>query len=342
MKTYFNENDFPPRYWLKRRVNLLWNILAHRLGSLNVAPYPSHLMIEPSSFCNLRCVSCHVGQGDIKKKPGLMSLENFKKIIDETEQYLCSITLYNAGEPFTNPEFLAMVKYASSKGVWVGTSTNGHFLDGPDDGLAVVQSGLGNINISLDGLSQETLEQYRRGGDYEKVIRGIKNIVSAKKRLNSRTPHVFLQFIPMRHNEHEIPKLESFAKELGVDYLKIKKYNGHKDQSDWAGREDWKVFSPVNDEWSRYVSYKKTKGCLSFWQGMNINYDGNVVPCCYDHFEEVLLGNVFKEGGVKAVWQGTKSREFRRGVFELKNSIRICRERCFLRQNIAKTIKLKY
>ena len=42
---------------------------------------------------------------------------------------LLYLIFYFQGEPYLNPEFLEMVKYASKKGIYTATSTNAHYLN---------------------------------------------------------------------------------------------------------------------------------------------------------------------------------------------------------------------
>ena len=95
------------------------------------------------------------------------------------------LIFYFQGEPFLNPGFLDMVKYASEKKIYTATSTNAHYLT---DAIAkrTVESGLDRLIISIDGTTQDVYQQYRVGGNLEKVLEGAKNIVKWKKELKSK------------------------------------------------------------------------------------------------------------------------------------------------------------
>ena len=62
-----------------------------------------------------------------------------------------------------------------------------------------------------------TYEQYRVHGKLEKVISGIQAIVKAKKELKSNTPHLIMQFLAVKPNEHEIPVITSYS----IHYTKL-------------------------------------------------------------------------------------------------------------------------
>src|SRR5690606_14256719 len=125
------------------------------------------------------------------------------------------------GEPYINPNFLDMVKYAHDRKMYTATSTNAHFLN-DEDSRKTIESGLDRLIISIDGTSQEVYESYRRGGKLEKVLEGSKNILKWKRKLKSKTPHVIFQFLVVKPNEHQIEDVKKLARELGVDEVKFK------------------------------------------------------------------------------------------------------------------------
>ena len=62
---------------------------------------------------------------------------------------------------------------------------------------------LDEIIVSLDGVDQETYAKYRVGGQIERVFDGVRRLVAAKQQLGAQTPLINLQFIVMKHNEHD-------------------------------------------------------------------------------------------------------------------------------------------
>src|SRR5688500_17730381 len=89
------------------------------------------------------------------------------------------LIFYSQGEPYINPKFLDMVKYAHKRGIYTITSTNGHFLNS-ENARKTVESGLDRILISIDGSTQEVYEQYRKEGHLETVLDGAQSCESEK------------------------------------------------------------------------------------------------------------------------------------------------------------------
>src|ERR1700704_2039364 len=169
----------------------------------------------------------------------------FTETIHQLSRDLMYLVFYFQGEPFLNPDFLSMVKYAAGKKIYTATSTNAHYLN-DTNARKTVESGLDRLIISIDGTTQEVYEQYRIGGSISKVIEGAKNIVKWKKELNSKTPFVFFQFLVVKPNEHQIEDIKKLAKEIGVDEVRFKTAQVYDYETDPNN------LIPETDKFSRY------------------------------------------------------------------------------------------
>src|ERR1700743_1482843 len=90
---------------------------------------PVSLNFEPTTSCNLRCPECPSGLRSFSRPTGMLEQKFFQKTIDELYDKLIYLTFYFQGEPYLNPNFLDMVKYASQKNIFTFTSTNAHYLN---------------------------------------------------------------------------------------------------------------------------------------------------------------------------------------------------------------------
>jgi MoaA/NifB/PqqE/SkfB family radical SAM enzyme len=90
--------------------------------------YPVSISFEPTTSCNLRCPECPSGLRAFSRPIGMLEKNFFTRTIDEIHQELIYLIFYFQGEPYLNPDFLEMVKYASDKGIYTATSTNAHYL----------------------------------------------------------------------------------------------------------------------------------------------------------------------------------------------------------------------
>lgn len=131
------------------------------------------ISIEPTTACNLRCPECPSGLRSFTRDTGNLKEDFFRSVIEDLYKDLMYLIFYFQGEPYINPKFLDMVKYASSKGIYTITSTNGHFLN-DENAKKTIESGLDRMIISVDGTTQETYENYRKEGKLETVLQGAK------------------------------------------------------------------------------------------------------------------------------------------------------------------------
>src|SRR5215213_6073814 len=171
---------------------------------------PISISFEPTTSCNLRCPECPSGLRAFTRPTGMLKKDFFRETIDQLEKELSYLVFYFQGEPYLNPEFLNMVKYAASKKIYTATSTNAHYLT-EANAKKTVESGLDRLIISIDGTTQDVYQQYRVGGKLSKVLEGAANIVKWKKELKSKTPFVIFQFLEIRHNEHQIEEVQQLG-----------------------------------------------------------------------------------------------------------------------------------
>jgi radical SAM protein with 4Fe4S-binding SPASM domain len=287
--------------------------------------YPVSISFEPTTSCNLRCPECPSGLRAFTRPTGMLEKDFFTKTIDEIHKELLYLIFYFQGEPYLNPDFLDMVKYASSKGIYTATSTNAHYLNDVN-AKRTIESGLDRLIISIDGTTQDVYQQYRIGGKLEKVIEGAKNIVKWKKALGSKKPYVFFQFLVVKPNEHQIKDIKKLAKEVGVDDVRFKTAQVYEYET------DPNKLIPTIDKFSRYTknedgSYtaknKLANRCWKMQHSNVITWDGLVVPCCFDKDAMHHLGNL-KTQSFKEIWHNENYKQFRQQLMKSRKNIDIC------------------
>jgi len=286
---------------------------------------PMTISIEPTTACNLRCPECPSGLRAFSRPTGNLKQDFFRKTIDELHKQLIYLIFYFQGEPYINPVFLDMVKYAKDKGIYTITSTNGHFLNDAN-AKKTIESGLDRMIISVDGTTQETYENYRKEGNLESVLQGARNIVKWKKEMNSATPHTIFQFLVVKPNEHQIDEIYKIAEEIGIDEVKLKTAQVYE-------YEQGNDLIPTIEKYSRYkkntdgtysVKNKLLNHCWKLWHACVITWDGLVVPCCFDKDAQHRLGDM-KDKPFQEIWQGEDYDKFRKQLLKGRGQIDICK-----------------
>lgn len=297
--------------------------------------WPTHLQIEPTNRCNLRCALCPVTAG-MDRPAGYMDLNLYKRIIDEIGEYVFLILLWDWGEPFLNPSIYEMISYAKQKGIKLVSSTNGHLFTKREEAEKLVLSGLDSIIFAVDGISQETYEPYRQGGSLESVLKGVRMVVAQKQALHSKTPFVNFRFIVMKHNEHEIPKLKELARSLEVDALTLKTLNPVNQDPYSENPSERRMHNEFLPEDLRYRRFKydstgqhvirlRRNPCKQLWNHPVIHWNGTVCMCTYDPKEKYVLGDLNRQS-CKEIWNGLPYRNLRRQFRRDWETLPLCRE----------------
>lgn len=285
---------------------------------------PFSISIEPTTACNLRCPECPSGLRAFTRPTGNLRSDFFRRSIDDLYRDLAFLIFYFQGEPYINPDFLDMVQYASQRGIYTITSTNGHFLS-EENARKTIDSGLDRLIISVDGSTQEVYEQYRQSGKLEVVLQGAKNVVKWKKQLRSKTPYIIFQFLVVRPNEHQIPDIYRLAEEIGIDEVKLK-------TAQIYDYEQGNPLIPTLDRYSRYrqqadgtyrIKNRLLNHCWKLWHACVITWDGIVVPCCFDKDAQHRLGNL-QEQSLRQIWQDEAYQAFREKLIQGRDQIDIC------------------
>lgn len=321
------KTDFSHKVSINKIINLLKNRVSYAISNVSksgkVSGMPISLSIEPAAICQLHCPECALGSDQLIRSNKLMDFELYKQIIDEVEPNLLYLLLYFQGEPFLSPTIFDMISYANAKNIYTATSTNGQSID-QTVASKIVKSGLKKIIISLDGVTQETYETYRVGGNLNKTLQAIEYINAEKKAQNSRFPAIELQMIIFRHNEHEIGAFKKIAQKMKVQKITIKTaqiYNYTEKTELIPTIKKYSRYKTINGNWE--LKKKLHNRCLRMWQSAVITTDGELLPCCFDKNADFSYGNLNKYS-VKKLWNNDKALSFRKRILSNRKSIDMC------------------
>ncbi len=321
-------NYFYDLYLLLRKVTLLrlgnyiniW--LSYGWSRIRRRPFiwagPFSLSLETASACNLQCPECRTGQGKVIRKRKKMNQALANEIFQSHQRHAFYCNLYFQGEPFLHPEIDSIIRTASERNYYSVISTNGHFLH-EENCRKIINSGLNRLIVSLDGIERASYEAYRKGGDFEKVIAGIKRMATQKKESKSRCPLLVVQFLVNKTNEHQLGKAAKYIQSLGADKVEFKSMQLYSDE----GRD---VFLPRNQRFNRYTENSAKKpgsvGCFRLWSHMVFTSDGEIVACCYDKIPEYIMGED-KTDSLEA-WKSPVFQSFRKNLLRGEELPSIC------------------
>jgi len=150
---------------------------------------PFIVFIDPASSCNFKCTFCPTGHRDMIAETGrfqgVMKFDVFRKVIDDLGEFdkpIKVLRMYKDGEPFLNKRLAEMIAYARKSGHidYIDTTTNGTFIS-PDRVGPVLEAGIDKINISVDGMNEETYDKFTGFKfDFAKFVENVKWVYENK------------------------------------------------------------------------------------------------------------------------------------------------------------------
>ncbi len=307
---------------------------------------PGYVQIEPVGQCNLRCQMCAIQfrrDGPADGPPAFMSFETFTRVLDQFTG-VRELHLQGLGEPMMHPRFFDMVAYAAGKGIVVTTNSNLTLLT-PRRAERCVTSGLHSLHVSIDGATAETYERIRARARFDQVVRNVRLVVDARRRLGGRLPHLHMVTVVMRQNLAELPEIVRLAHRLSLESLFVQhlchdfgestlpaQYGPMREfvQDESLLEED---LERVEHYFSRARAVARELGfpvrlprarprrhapgtpgpqrCDWPWRGAYLDYRGYAMPCCMvSTADRIHFGNM-AEQGVERIWNGTAYQAFR-------------------------------
>lgn len=300
-----------------------------------VGASPIFLQIEPTILCNLECAFCI--NPSLARARTSLSLERFGEVLAQVP-HLARISLVGIGESFMNKDLWSIVRHAKSKGIEIGTTTNGTVLT---DRILheIFDSGLDWLNFSVDGATKATYEKMRPGAVFEEVLDNIRRVAAAAS--GRPRPALAVWFLANRENVAELPEMVGLVRELGIVSLNTQgvHYWGH---PDWRQRaRDANAIDDVRDvlrrvrrlaaeagvrfQWHNFPDPSQGRGCKWPWKGSYITADGHVTPCCENGSDpsRISFGNVFEQP-FEVIWNSDGYQRFRRELRSRDRRPSIC------------------
>jgi len=173
----------------------------------------NNLRISVTDRCNIRCFYCMPNENvQFKPREEILTFEEIERFVQAVAKLGVNKLRLTGGEPLVRHELPELIRrLVQIPGIMdVAMTTNGILL--ADQARALKRAGLQRLNISLDGLSEETFRQIARRDGLHRVLEGIAAAVEVgfdKIRLNA----VAIRGI----TESEIIPLGRYARDHGLE-----------------------------------------------------------------------------------------------------------------------------
>ncbi|MBF0588804.1 MAG: radical SAM protein [Magnetococcales bacterium] len=174
--------------------------------------------LEVVNGCNIECQMCQ--QHDPIKKLQWTPHEQVKKILPDLA-HADHIYMGNGSEHLIHPEWEAIMSDLTRLVPKVGINTNAKMIRSLDFAKRLVGVGLDVIQISIDGVTDETVSRVRKGITFTEIARAIDWIQEAKIQLGVEKPTLQANAVAMRSNLHEMAPLARFLAEKRMAQFRI-------------------------------------------------------------------------------------------------------------------------
>lgn len=287
---------------MKARIEQRINLEEKRTPLEEVLPLatPYVLMVDPSSVCNFRCRFCPTGDPELIRKSGryqgVMDLAAFKKIIDDLTAFdtpIKVLRLYKEGEPLLNPALPAMIRYAKQSGkiLRVDTTTNGMLLT-PKLGRQLIDAGIDQINISINGLNAAHFRQFARANvDFRRYVDNIRNLYDNRQNCTIYVKAIW-ENLSSDEREHFFEIFGDISDRIYLEHLQPNWPNFHFDHLD----VEYTVGHYGQELRERHV-------CPYIFYIMVINSDSTVSLCVQDWAHKLMVGDLKRQSMLR-IWQG--------------------------------------
>lgn len=247
---------------------------------------------EVTDRCNATCVMCPRDKHEFGREHGIMDQAKYEKSIDEVAALGArKVVLTGFGEPMLDKRLEDKVAYANRKGLSTYFITNGSVMT-PRRARKLIESGLSEMRVSFYGMRSETYNAVMQGLDFERTKRGILEFLRIRDEMGAQT-RVQMSYLELDLNRGDEQSFREYW-EPKVNAIEIWKPHNFGDGRDYRTRHDENKTSCGRPE----------NGPLQ------IQWNGEVIPCCYDYNNQIILGNAF-EAPVLEILNGEKYRLLR-------------------------------
>jgi len=266
-----------------------------------VDTHPLSVDVELANGCNFRCIMCQQSTEWLAKKDEhFMSWDTLTSVVEECVNIgVYSMKVNWRGESTLDPDCGDKICFIKRSGIHeVQMNTNASRLTKELNSKLLV--GLDRIIFSCDGISKDTYNNIRRGGDFSTFL---KNVTQFRRMRDERDkklgmfnprkglPVIRINMAVMEQNHHEVEDFKVLFRGIADEVF----FNS--------------VYRPQGSSETQNKGQKrisKRKGCPQIYQRMIVDVLGNVMPCCVDYQEMLNMGNVGQDS-ISRIWNSRQS-----------------------------------
>ena len=302
-----------------------------------IMEYPVHIIVQTVTACNLGCEHCFINNYGVEipdAHSNIMQWDMFMKILGRLTPAVkhAEYFQFSTFEELMHKRLFDMMDEVLKINPKIKFPIHSNTMLIDDEKIARLQQyPISEVTISLDGMKKETVERFKTGATYEKIIESIKKFTALKW-----DARVGVVFVAHKDNIAELPEYVDFVHAMGVNTIYVnnllsftpkfrEKYLYTKEGNPEAAA----IFQQAIDRVEKlgmtiYIPRltPSPMGC-SIVEAVYINAYGDVSPCDFlaestpfNLFGEEKQGTPLKFGNVLRedildIYRSTQVREFR-------------------------------
>ncbi|HTF88108.1 MAG TPA: radical SAM/SPASM domain-containing protein [Planctomycetota bacterium] len=183
-------------------------------------PQSITVLIDVSNKCNLRCCMCYFAYDSVfHRKAIYLRPEQFARIAQTLFPHAHTVYLSAGNEPLTSPWFTDLLRIAAPYRIPdLKFLTNG-LLMRPEICEAILDCGVSQVHLSIDGATKASYEAIRVGGQFERFVENVRYLAQRKRERGATHPILQFNVTLMRSNLRELESFVDLASELGVERI---------------------------------------------------------------------------------------------------------------------------
>lgn len=311
-------------------INTVLNYFERRQEKIILKTAPLIVQVEVTNRCNLNCVFCSRYTQELQL--GDLDESLIPDIVDFSRRSR-EMILYGYGEPLISKSLRTLLK--QGKNGRFSFTTNGLLMTAQllEELNSVANRPIENITFSIDAADKSTYQSIRGKVDFDKLWNNLKTLREYKAENDSKMPELRINFVAMKRNIEQLPKLIEKASEHGVTHIVVfqlvvwdeqfekdslidepemtrRVFQQSKDIADRLGvKIDLPVEIGAPD--AKTSTATPLPKCYQPWSYSYVRYDGEVQACCFS--EKLTMGNLH-EKSFQEIWNDQPYRKLRQSV----------------------------
>ncbi|MCT4507722.1 MAG: radical SAM protein [Tepidibacter sp.] len=243
---------------------------------------------EITHRCNLKCIHCCIDADGIISDKKDLTTQEIKKALDRLIEWNPERIMLSGGEPMLRKDFIEILTYLKKHyNGKIVVSTNGTLIN--DQNVDILAKSAYQIDISIDGVDEQTCSTVRGAGIFDKVIKSVKLLK------NTGFEKITLSMVVADKNKGLEDRFNKLNEDLGTRAI-IRGFSA-------VGRgKDNKVYFSDLGEDEVYISDKylnndydkpiRMCNCSAGKRELFVSYNGDIYPCPSFIKSSYLLGNI--------------------------------------------------